>query len=175
MFFNISLANQIGHETGLELPRYVSLKSNEANIRVGPSKNYPIHIKFITSDLPLKLIDEYSDWRKVEDFQKNSGWIHKSLIKGERNGIIMTLQKNNAKIYNTKNGKVIGEIQSGIIVKLYKCAIEWCLIGKDNYKGWVNKKNIWGIKQNEVFNIGFLDVFIEYYYNSINVLERYLK
>ena len=46
MFSQISNAN-IGKETGLEIPRYVSLKSDDANIRVGPSKNYPIEIKYI--------------------------------------------------------------------------------------------------------------------------------
>ena len=46
IFSQVSNAN-IGKETGLEIPRYVSLKSDDANIRVGPSKNYPIEIKYI--------------------------------------------------------------------------------------------------------------------------------
>ena len=46
IFSQISNADT-GKETGLEIPRYISLKSNDANIRVGPSKNYPIKIKYI--------------------------------------------------------------------------------------------------------------------------------
>ena len=77
LLLNISYANT-GSVTGLDLPRYVSLKSNDSNIRVGPSKNYPILIKFININYPLKIIEEYGDWRKIVDFQKNSGWIHKT-------------------------------------------------------------------------------------------------
>ena len=83
---NYSFANNIGSETGLDLPRYVSLKSNDSNVRVGPSKNYPITLKYIINDYPLKIVEEYDDWRKIVDFENNLGWIHKSLIKGERNG-----------------------------------------------------------------------------------------
>ena len=46
--------------------RYVSLKSNDANIRVGPSINYPIVIKFIQHNYPLKILEEYDDWRKLK-------------------------------------------------------------------------------------------------------------
>ena len=53
IFSQVSIAN-IGKETGLEIPRYVSLKSDDANIRVGPSKNYPIEIKYIKKNYPLK-------------------------------------------------------------------------------------------------------------------------
>ena len=58
IFCQVSNAD-IGKETGLEIPRYVSLKSNDANIRVGPSKNYPIEIKFIIIIYPLKVLVEY--------------------------------------------------------------------------------------------------------------------
>ena len=60
---------EIGEETGLEIPRYISLKSNDANIRVGPSKNYPIVIKYINKKYPLKIIEEHKEWRRVVDFK----------------------------------------------------------------------------------------------------------
>ena len=45
-----------GTVTNLELPRFVSLKSNDANLRVGPSINYPIELKYIQKNLPLEII-----------------------------------------------------------------------------------------------------------------------
>ena len=101
IFSQVSNAD-IGKETGLEIPRYVSLKSNDANIRVGPSKNYPIEIKYIKNNYPLKVLEEYEDWRKVEDFQKNFGWIHKSLISGSRTGIVLSNDNKTIKLLNTK-------------------------------------------------------------------------
>ena len=76
IFFHQVCHANIGNETGLEIPRYVSLKSDDANIRIGPSKNYPIEIKYIKKNYPLKVLDEYEEWRKVEDYNRNIGWIH---------------------------------------------------------------------------------------------------
>ena len=161
----------IGQETGLEIPRYVSLKSNDANIRVGPSKKYPIEIKYIQKNYPLKILEEYEDWRKVQDFKNNIGWIHKSLISGTRTGIVLSNDSKNIKLLNTLDGNVIGEIGKGNIVFLEKCKIDWCLVSSRNYKGWVHKKYIWGVKEKEIINISFFQRFDDLYWKSINFLE----
>ncbi len=166
---------EIGKETGLKIPRYISLKSNDANIRVGPSKNYPIEIKYIKKNYPLKVLEEYEDWRKVEDFQKNFGWIHKSLISGNRTGIVLSNDNKIIKLLNTLNGNVIGEIGSGNIVFLEKCKIDWCLVSFGDYRGWIDKKNIWGIKEKEIININFFQRFEDFYWKSINSLNKIQK
>ena len=51
IFFTKICHAEVGKETGLDIPRYVSLKSNDANIRIGPSTNYPIVIKYIQKTL----------------------------------------------------------------------------------------------------------------------------
>ncbi len=174
LFYKISFANIIGKETGLDLPRFISLKSDASNIRVGPSKNYPISIKYIVKNYPLIVIEEYADWRKVIDFQDNTGWIHKSLIKGERNGIIISEINKHVYVYNNIFGRIIGEISIGSIVNLPKCKINWCYITKYNYKGWVKKEYIWGIKDDEVFGIGLYQTVTDYYFKSLTLLENYL-
>ena len=164
---------EIGKETGLKIPRYISLKSNEANIRVGPSKNYPILLKYIKKNLPLKVIDEHEDWRRVKDFNNNIGWIHKSLISGNRTGIIFFNNDKEVKIINnTLDETSIGLIGNGNIVLLSKCKLNSCYISIDSYKGWVNKKNIWGVNENEIFKIRFYQLFIDYYWQSINFLKK---
>jgi SH3-like domain-containing protein len=165
----------IGKETGLEIPRYVSLKSNDANIRVGPSKNYPIEIKYIKKNYSLKVLEEYGEWRKVEDFKKNIGWIHKSLISGTRTGIVLSNDNKNIKLLNTVDGKVIGEIGKGNIVFLEKCKTDWCLVSSGNFKGWIDKKNIWGVKEKEIIKISFFQKFEDIYWKSLNSLNKAQK
>ena len=166
---------EIGKETGLEIPRYISLKSNDANIRVGPSKNYPIEIKYIKKNYPLKVLEEYEDWRKVEDFQKNFGWIHKSLISGIRTGIVLSNDIKTIKLLNTLNGNVIGEIGIGNIVFLEKCKINWCLVSFGDYRGWIHKKNIWGVKKKEIIKINIFQRFEDLYWKSVNSLNKIQK
>ena len=81
---SFNLHAKTGSVTGLEIPRFVSLKSNEVNLRVGPSKNYPIELIYITKNLPVEIIDEFDTWRKIKDHNRTIGWLHKSLIQGER-------------------------------------------------------------------------------------------
>ena len=174
IFSQVSNAD-IGKETGLEIPRYVSLKSDDTNIRVGPSKNYPIEIKYIVKNYPLKILEEYEDWRKVQDFKNNIGWIHKSLISGTRTGIVLSNDSKNIKLLNTLDGNVIGEIGKGNIVFLEKCKIYWCLISSGNFKGWVDKKYIWGVKEKEIIKISIVQKFEDLYWKSVNFLNKIQK
>ena len=172
LIFTKNSSAEIGQETGLDIPRYVSLKSNDANIRIGPSKNYPIVIKYINKNYPLKIIEEYREWRRVEDFKNNIGWIHKSLISGIRTGIVLSKDRSHIEVYNSVNGNIIGKIGYGNIVYLEKCKIDWCLISLNNSKGWVNKKYIWGIKEKEIIKINILQKFEDLYWRSLNSLNR---
>ena len=172
IFFSQVCNADNGRETGLEIPRYVSLKSNDANIRVGPSMNYPIEIKYVIKNYPLKVIEEYKEWRKVEDFKKNIGWIHKSLISGSRTGIIISKDNKHIKLLNTLDGNVIGNIGNGNIVNLEKCKINWCLVSSENHKGWIDKKYIWGVKEKEIIKISFFQIFEDLYWKSFNSLNK---
>ncbi len=156
IFFNYTLlkAENIGSSTGYKVPRYVSLKSNDINLRIGSSKNYPIKLKYTKENFPVEIIEENQNWRKTIDFEGNVGWIHKSLIKGDRYALIIDSKKM-VMIYNKPKGKIIGEIGKYNIVRLKTCMEKWCLISIKDSKGWVNKKKLWGVYLNEKFNIPF--------------------
>ena len=170
----ISYSN-IGKVTGLEIPRYVSLKSNDANIRVGPSKNYPIVIKYVNKNFPLKVIEEYGEWRKIEDHINNIGWVHKSLISGDRSGVIISNDNESISILNTVGGKIIGKIGRGNIVSLNKCKIDWCFVLFNNHKGWISKNNLWGVEEKEIFKISFYQNVEDIYWWSINTIDSLQK
>ena len=172
IFFHKICYAELGKETGLKIPRYVSLKSNDANIRVGPSTNYPIVIKYIQKNYPLKILEEYDDWRKIEDFIKNHGWIHKSLISGNRAGVIISNNDDKIIIFNTINGKIIGNIGKGNIVSINKCKIDWCSISLNKFEGWIYKKNIWGVEDKEIINVSYFQVIIDLYWNSFNLFHK---
>ena len=167
-FSTSSYAKNIGVETGFELPRYVSLKSNDSNLRVGPSKNYPISIKYVIDNFPIQIIDEYKNWRKIIDFENNTGWIHKSLIKGDR--FILTVNKNEnvKKIYNRPNGKLVGEIKSNNIINLENCLIDWCYISHIDISGWIYKDFIWGVYKDEIYNRSFYQPIINQYWKFLD-------
>jgi len=154
-FFFIShnlLGSDIGKETGFKIPRYVSLKSNEVNLRVGPSENYPILLSYTSINLPIEIMEENGYWRKIKDHDGNTGWIKKNLLKGTRYALI--LKKNDFQlIFSKPEGEKIGEIGQFNIVKIITCLDLWCSIDIEGYTGWIKKHNLWGVYNEEKINI----------------------
>ena len=163
-----NLYGKTGSETGLEIPRFVSLKSNDVNLRVGPSINYPISLKYVSQNLPIEIIDEFDLWRKIRDHEGNTGWLHKSLIKGDR--YILTYNKiaKDINLFSRPNGKIIGVIKKNNILDLNNCILNWCKVSKKNIKGWILKKNIWGVYESEIYNMKFYQPLINQYWKILN-------
>ena len=166
--FSYDLYGKTGSVTGLDIPRFVSLKSNDANIRVGPSVNYPIKLKYLMQNLPLEIIDEFDVWRKSKDHVGNIGWIHKSLIKGDRFILVNNNTNKDVKLYYIPNGKIIGIIKKNNILELNMCILDWCKVTQNNFTGWLLKKNIWGVYETEIYNVKFYQPLINQYWKILN-------
>ena len=166
--FNFNLYGKTGSVTGLDIPRFVSLKSDEANIRVGPSVNYPIKLKYVLKNLPLEIIDEFDVWRKSRDHEGNIGWVHKSLIKGDRFILVNYNTNKDVKLYNIPNGKIIGIIKKNNILDLNLCILNWCRVTQNKFSGWLLKKNIWGVYDTEIYNVKFYQPLVNQYWKILN-------
>ena len=59
---------------------FLSLKNSEVNLRQGPSLEYPIKLIYNKKHLPVIIIDTSETWKKIKDFENNSGWIHISQL-----------------------------------------------------------------------------------------------
>ena len=158
-------AENSGIETGLKIPRFVSLKSDNSNLRVGPSENYPVKLKFIVANMPVEIIDEYKNWRKIIDYEENEGWIHKSLIKSKRFAIVNTPHQEGLQVFNKPKGNNIGKIGKKNVLEVKTCLMNWCKVKYGKNTGWVNKLNLWGVYEKEIINIPF-------YQPIINIIWR---
>ena len=126
-----------------ESVNFLSLKNNEVYVRVGPSKEYPIKFIYKKKYLPLEVLDKSETWRKIKDFENNSGWIHISQLSKKKSAIN---RNNNSLLYKkpTIYSKPIVKLEIGRLVLIKKCKIEWCKISSGNYVGWVFKNTLWG-------------------------------
>ena len=122
---------------------FLSLKKNKVYVRYGPGKNYPIKYIYKKKFLPVKVIDKKENFRKIIDHKKNSGWIH-SVMLTKPNSLIVLEEKIVFK-KNSKFSKPIVKLEKGKLVNIKKCELNWCKIESDNYSGWIETKNVWGI------------------------------
>ena len=122
---------------------FLSLKNNEVNLRQGPSLEYPIKLIYKKKYLPVIILDKSETWRKIKDFENNTGWIHVSQLSKKKSAINI---KDNSVIHKkpTIYSKPIVKLENGRLVLINKCKIKWCKISSGNYSGWIIKSSLWG-------------------------------
>ncbi len=64
-----------GSNTGLPLPRWSALRTEEVNLRTGPGTRYPIDWVYKRRDLPVKVEREFDVWRLVALPDGTKGWV----------------------------------------------------------------------------------------------------
>ena len=134
-FFPKSFAN--------ESKNFLSLKNNEVNLRQGPSFEYPIKFVYKKKYLPVEILDKSETWRKIKDFENNSGWIHASQLSKKKSAIC---KKNKSVLYKkpTVFSKPLAKLEIGRLVLVKKCKLKWCKISSGNFSGWIYKNSLWG-------------------------------
>jgi len=143
-------------KTGLPIPRFVSLKSGKANMRVGPGAKFAVDWQYVKKGLPMEIIQEFDNWRKVRDSQGNEGWMLHSLLSGKRTAIINPWESDKSKgMANLKSEAEVGSntiarIEPGVIAEVDYCDEDWCHVTFETRDGYVNKANVWGVYPDEL-------------------------
>jgi SH3-like domain-containing protein len=138
-----------GAVTNLPVPRYVTLKTNEGNARRGPGLSHRVDWVFTRAGLPLRVTAEYENWRRVEDAEGVGGWVHYTLLSGTRS-VLVTQDMAEFHSDPDAGSMVVVQAEQGVVGKLLECDPDWCRVGLDGYKGWVQKSAIWGVDPGEL-------------------------
>ncbi len=138
-----------GPVTKLPIPRFVSLKAAEANVRRGPSLTHRIDWVYKWRNMPLQVVDEFGHWRRVRDHDGTGGWVHYSLLSGTRTVMVeedmleLHLQPDPA-------SQVVARAEGGAILRLGACGPDWCRLSAQGVKGWAPKAALWGVAPEEI-------------------------
>lgn len=140
---------RLGPETNLPLPRFVSLKTAETNVRRGPSLTHRIDWVFVRRGLPMQVIAEFGHWRRVIDQQGEGGWVHYSLLSGERTVLVM---QDLLALHSRPDPDApdVALLEAGVIAYLGSCSIDWCQLNAGGYRGWAEKTGFWGVDPGEI-------------------------
>ncbi|WP_296371501.1 SH3 domain-containing protein [Yoonia sp.] len=139
----------LGPETNLPLPRFVSLKASETNVRRGPSLSHRIDWVYTRRNMPLQVVAEYGQWRRVIDRDGQGGWVHYTLLSGART-VLINEQATALRARPDEKALENAILEPGVIARLAECNADWCKLSAGGYRGWALKSALWGVTPEEI-------------------------
>lgn len=143
--------NENGSESGLPVPRFVSVHAPKANVRTGPGVRYPVDWVLVRKGMPVEIVAEFEHWRKIRDWQGTEGWVHQSMLSGARSVVVMTEVRALRRTADPA-APVVARLEAGVIARVLACETAWCRLDAAGFKGWIPKSEIWGVSDDETFD-----------------------
>ncbi len=136
--------------SGQPLPRFVSLRAGEVNMRIGPGERYPIDWVYLRAGVPMEVVAEYYTWRRVRDWRGIEGWIHTSMLTGRRAMVV----SGDVRALRTKPdplAPVVARVEPGVFGRLKECPKNggWCRVEVAGFDGWLRRGDFWGAYNSE--------------------------
>lgn len=141
--------------SGFPVPRFVSLKSDRVNVRVGPSREHRIGWTFVRSGLPVEIVQEFENWRRIRDWEGDEGWVFHSLLTGRRTALVTPWEQTGVTPLRAdprSDAGVVAELEPNVLANVESCAKGWCSISGRGFSGWVDQTRLFGVYPDETFN-----------------------
>jgi SH3-like domain-containing protein len=133
--------------SGLPVPRYVTLKFDKVNARSGPGDDYPARWVYRVRDLPVQVIAETAEWRKICDPEGGSAWVHKRTTDGRRTVMLLSPTAVPLKAKADSSARIVAILPSRGLATLDKCKGGWCRLKGRGESGWVPQTAVWGVAE----------------------------
>lgn len=139
----------------LPVPRFVSMRTTEANVRTGPNLQYPIEWVFQRAGLPVEVQREHGNWRLIRDWQGYGGWVHVSQLSGRRTAIVIGQGVQPLLSQADEAGGLVARVEPGALGVLGDCpdpgtvAGGFCRVEIQGYSGWMSRDSLWGVYADE--------------------------
>lgn len=124
-------------------PYWASIRAGEARMRTGPGQQFPASWLYKRTGLPVKVIEVYPNWRKIEDPDGTQGWMLASLLSDERTALV-TGGVRVLRERPSADAPVLWRAEAGVVGKLSDCARGWCRLDVLGRMGYVETDHIYG-------------------------------
>jgi SH3-like domain-containing protein len=138
--------------SGLPVPRFVSLKASRVNVRVGPGEDYRVAWVFVKPGLPIEVIQEFDNWRRIRDSDGQVGWVFQSLLSGKRTAVVAPWQGGEPRpirASDSVDARITAYLEPGVMGEVKRCRSGWCQIEGQGYAGWIARDQLWGVYPDE--------------------------
>lgn len=134
--------------SGLQVPRYVSLKFSDVNARAGPDDDHRLLWVYHAKGLPVQVVAESTEWRRICDPDGNLSWVHARLVDGRRTVIRLAPEALAIRKSPKPEAPVAAYLRAKSTASLVKCERKgWCRVRAGVVTGWVQGSDVWGIAE----------------------------
>jgi SH3-like domain-containing protein len=143
--------------SGLPVPRFVSLKADKVNVRVGPTKDNDVTWTYTRAGLPVEITAEYDNWRRIRDWEGAEGWVYHSLLSGKRTAIVTAnphAKDTLVPLHDSadRHSAVTAKLQPGVVATVKRCNGSACRIAGAGFDGWIDQQRLFGVYPNEKYD-----------------------
>jgi SH3-like domain-containing protein len=134
---------------GLKVPRFVSLDADKVNLRTGPGQRYPIDWVLTRRDMPVEIIAQFENWRRIRQWDGTIGWVQQNLLTGKRHCIVAKGDTKPVHSQPDPASALVARAEPGVIGRLTECRAAWCRIETQSVSGWMRRADLWGVYPDE--------------------------
>ena len=95
-------------------------------MRTGPGQNYPGTWLYVRRDLPIRVVEVYRNWRKIQDPDGTTGWMLVSLLSDQRTAIVRGDEPRPMHEAPDAASPVRFRAEPGVVGRVSRCAGGWC-------------------------------------------------
>jgi SH3-like domain-containing protein len=125
-------------------PYWASISAGSARMRTGPGRQFPATWLYRRADLPVKVLESYTNWRKIEDPDGASGWVQSNLLSNIRTALVIG-ELRPLRQSPSVEATVIWKAEPGVVGRISECAKGWCKLDVHGRMGYVQAGHIWGV------------------------------
>lgn len=132
-----------------KLPYWASISAGQARMRTGPGRQFPANWLYQRPGLPVRVIETYPNWRKVEDPDGTTGWMQANLLSDDRTGLIVKGEIRTMHEAPNASARIVWRAEPGVVGKLSECRKGWCKLNVRGKMGYIEALAIWGVDPDE--------------------------
>lgn len=147
------ITGSLGSQTRLPVPRFVSLKSERVNARMGPTRDHEVVWIYQRAGLPVEVTAEFENWRRIRDREGTETWVFHSMLSGKRTGIVQAQRGHEAELVplmdRAGGSRVVARLEANVQGQVRSCNRTWCRFYGEGFDGWIEQNRLWGVYPNE--------------------------
>jgi SH3-like domain-containing protein len=130
--------------SGYPVPRYVTLKFGKVNARAGPGDDHRLLWVYRVKGLPVQVVAETSEWRRICDPEGGMAWVHRRVTDGRRNVINRGQRAEPLRKSPKPSAPAVAYLKARSMASLVRCEKGWCRVKAAGGSGWAPEGALWG-------------------------------